>query len=82
MRPGFFHNSNGRVQRISTIGIGAGPDTDGQVLVIHDMLGLNKEFHPRFLRRYADLHGEMTKAVSNYIKDVKSGEFPNEKEQY
>ena len=55
---------------------------DGQVLVIHDMLGINKGFSPRFLRRYADLHTVMTDAVSQYVGDVKSGDFPNEKEQY
>lgn len=64
------------------IGIGAGDGVDGQVLVIHDMLGINKEFSPRFLRRYADLHTIMTNAIENYIEDVKSGDFPNEKEQY
>lgn len=64
------------------IGIGAGDGVDGQVLVIHDMLGINKEFSPRFLRRYADLHTIMTSAIENYIEDVKSGDFPNEKEQY
>lgn len=67
---------------VPTIGIGAGSHCDGQVLVIHDMLGLNKDFSPRFLRRYEDLHGKMTDAVSHYIKDVKSGDFPNEDEQY
>ncbi len=67
---------------VPTIGIGAGPHCDGQVLVLHDMLGLNKDFSPRFLRRYADLHSSMTEAVGNYIKDVKSGDFPNESEQY
>ncbi len=67
---------------IPTIGIGAGAGTDGQVLVVHDMLGINKGFSPRFLRRYADLHEVMTDAVSRYIEDVKSGDFPNEKEQY
>lgn len=67
---------------IPTIGIGAGPDCDGQVLVLHDMLGLNKEFNPRFLRRYADLNSVMTKAVQQYIKDVKDRDFPNEEEQY
>jgi 3-methyl-2-oxobutanoate hydroxymethyltransferase len=67
---------------VPTIGIGAGPDCDGQVLVLHDMLGLNKEFNPRFLRRYADLHDEMTGAVQQYIKDVKSLDFPNENERY
>ncbi len=67
---------------IPTIGIGAGGGTDGQVLVIHDMLGINKGFSPRFLRRYADLHEVMTDAVSRYIADVKSSDFPNEQEQY
>lgn len=65
-----------------TIGIGAGPGCDGQVLVIHDMLGINKGFSPRFLRRYADLHEIMTGAVTQYIRDVKDCDFPNEKEQY
>lgn len=65
-----------------TIGIGAGGGCDGQVLVIHDMLGINKGFSPRFLRRYADLHTVMTDAVEQYIKDVKECDFPNEKEQY
>lgn len=67
---------------IPTIGIGAGPKCDGQVLVTHDMLGLNKEFKPRFLRRYDDLHSSMTNAVQQYITDIKSGDFPNENEQY
>ncbi|MEX0662565.1 MAG: 3-methyl-2-oxobutanoate hydroxymethyltransferase [Balneolaceae bacterium] len=67
---------------IPTIGIGAGADCDGQVLVTHDMLGLNKDFSPRFLRRYADLDKSMTDAVSNYIDDVKKGDFPNENERY
>lgn len=67
---------------IPTIGIGAGPGTDGQVLVLHDMLGINKGFSPRFLRRYADLYTTMTDAVSKYIEDVKSGDFPNANEQY
>lgn len=67
---------------IPIIGIGAGPHVDGQVLVVHDMLGINKEFKPRFLRRYADLHTVMTDAVTSYIKDVKSLDFPNEKEAY
>ena len=65
-----------------TIGIGAGSGCDGQVLVIHDMLGINKGFSPRFLRRYADLHTVMTEAVGQYVKDVKECDFPNEKEQY
>ncbi len=67
---------------IPTIGIGAGGACDGQVLVIHDMLGINKGFSPRFLRRYADLHTIMTDAVAGYVRDVKEGDFPNEKEQY
>lgn len=67
---------------IPTIGIGAGANCDGQVLVIHDMLGLNKEFKPRFLRRYADMHTTMTNAVQQYISDIKAGNFPNENEQY
>ena len=67
---------------IPTIGIGAGGACDGQVLVIHDMLGINKGFSPRFLRRYADLHTIMSEAISHYVEDVKSCEFPNEKEQY
>ncbi len=67
---------------VPTIGIGAGPDCDGQVLVLHDMLGLNKDFKPRFLRRYADLDKVMTEAVQGYIKDVKAVDFPNENERY
>ena len=65
-----------------TIGIGAGGGCDGQVLVIHDMLGINKGFSPRFLRRYADLYTVMSDAVSQYITDVKSCDFPNGQEQY
>ncbi|MFI3314317.1 MAG: 3-methyl-2-oxobutanoate hydroxymethyltransferase [Rikenellaceae bacterium] len=67
---------------IPVIGIGAGGGVDGQVLVIHDMLGINNDFSPRFLRRYADLHTAMTDAVKQYCNDVKSGDFPNETEQY
>ncbi|KPM48624.1 3-methyl-2-oxobutanoate hydroxymethyltransferase [Jiulongibacter sediminis] len=67
---------------IPTIGIGAGNGCDGQILVVHDMLGINKDFSPRFLRRYADLYTEMTNAFTGYINDVKSGDFPNEKESY
>jgi len=67
---------------IPTIGIGAGPGTDGQVLVVHDMLGINKDFSPKFLRRYADLHTIMTDAMKTYINDVKTNDFPNEKESY
>jgi len=68
--------------RIPTIGIGAGGNVDGQVLVLHDMLGINQEFSPRFLRRYHDLFGEISNSVGNYIKDVKSQDFPNDREQY
>ena len=68
--------------KIPVIGIGAGGGVDGQVLVMHDMLGLNKEFSPRFLRRYHDLRSEMLKAFRNYISDVRSGDFPNDQEQY
>ncbi len=68
--------------KIPVIGIGAGNGADGQVLVIHDMLGINKGFSPRFLRRYADLHTVMSDAVSHYVDDVKSGDFPNDQEQY
>jgi len=67
---------------IPTIGIGAGPHVDGQVLVFHDMIGLNNEFSPRFLRRYTNLEAIITEAVQHYISDVKSGSFPNETEQY
>lgn len=67
---------------VPTIGIGAGAGTDGQVLVVHDMLGINKGFSPKFLRRYADLHTIMTEAIEHYVEDVKSGDFPNENEQY
>lgn len=67
---------------IPVIGIGAGGGVDGQVLVMHDMLGINKGFSPRFLRRYADIAGIMTDAVQNYISDVKSGSFPSPEESY
>ena len=67
---------------IPEIGIGAGNGVDGQVLVMHDMLGMTHEFHPRFLRRYLDLYSEMTGAFENYISDVKSRDFPNDEEQY
>lgn len=67
---------------IPVIGIGAGSAVDGQVLVLHDMLGITHEFSPRFLRRYLSLYDEIGSAVKNYIGDVKSGDFPNEKEQY
>jgi len=64
------------------IGIGAGPDVDGQVLVMQDMLGITKDFKPRFLRRYADLNTIMTDAIGNYVADVKAREFPNQEEKY
>jgi 3-methyl-2-oxobutanoate hydroxymethyltransferase len=67
---------------IPTIGIGAGANTDGQVLVMQDMLGITKDFKPRFLRRYADLHATITTSVSQYVTDVKSHSFPNEDEKY
>ena len=67
---------------IPVIGIGAGGGVDGQVLVLHDMLGITQEFSPRFLRRYHNLYKEILKACSNFKKDVKSQDFPNEKEQY
>src|SRR6188474_567864 len=68
--------------QIPTIGIGAGGYCDGQVLVMHDMLGINTEFKPRFLRQYLNIHELATKSVQRYIKDVKSKSFPNESEQY
>jgi len=67
---------------IPTIGIGAGAKCDGQVLVVHDMLGLNKGFKPKFLRQYLNLYEEINEAVGQYIRDVKASEFPNENEQY
>ena len=67
---------------IPVIGIGAGPDVDGQVLVVHDLLGITKGFEPRFLRRYAELHDIMTAAVQHYVADVKSREFPSKEEGY
>jgi 3-methyl-2-oxobutanoate hydroxymethyltransferase len=67
---------------IPTIGIGAGPHCDGQVLVLYDMLGLNKAFSPRFLRRYADLHSIVVEACRQYIQDVKSRDFPSQAESY
>jgi 3-methyl-2-oxobutanoate hydroxymethyltransferase len=68
--------------KIPTIGIGAGSNCDGQVLVINDMIGLTKGFKPRFLRQYLNLFEEINGAVQSYVKDVKAGDFPNEKEQY
>ncbi len=67
---------------IPIIGIGAGNGVDGQVLVVHDMLGINNEFSPRFLRKYANLYDVMLEAFQHYIKDVRSGDFPNQNEQY
>ena len=67
---------------IPTIGIGAGSDVDGQVLVIHDLIGLTHEFNPRFLRRYLNLYDDMTNAVKEYIGDVRNLDFPNEEERY
>ena len=67
---------------IPIIGIGAGSHVDGQVLVLHDLVGMTKEFNPRFLRRYMNLHDEMINAISNFSDDIKSGSFPNENEQY
>lgn len=67
---------------IPTIGIGAGGQCDGQILVMHDMLGINKGFSPRFLRRYADLSSVINQAVAHYVDDVKTNDFPNEREQY
>ena len=68
--------------RIPVIGIGAGNGADGQVLVLHDMLGMTHEFNPRFLRRYMNLFESMTNAIGQYVSDVKSSEFPNNEEQY
>ena len=67
---------------IPIIGIGAGGNVDGQVLVLHDLIGMTKEFNPRFLRRYMNLHDEIVNAISNFSDDIKSGDFPNENEQY
>lgn len=67
---------------IPVIGIGAGDGVDGQVLVLHDMIGMTHEFNPRFLRRYMNLYEDMTNAIGQYVKDVKTQDFPNEKEQY
>ena len=68
--------------KIPIIGIGAGSGVDGQVLVLHDMLGMTKEFNPSFLCRYMNLHDDMITAISSFSKDIKTGNFPNEKEQY
>ena len=68
--------------KIPIIGIGAGSDVDGQVLVLHDMLGMNNEFNPRFLRRYLNLYDEISGAIKKYDKDVKAKKFPNNNEEY
>lgn len=68
--------------KIPVIGIGAGGGVDGQVLVLHDMLGINKDFSPRFMRRYLNLYENIKTSVESYITDVKSSDFPNENEQY
>ncbi len=68
--------------KIPIIGIGAGNKVDGQVLVLHDLIGMTKEFNPRFLRRYMNLHDDMVDAISNFSKDIKNGDFPNKNEQY
>ena len=67
---------------IPIIGIGAGGHVDGQVLVIHDMLGINNEFNPRFLRKYNNLYEQMKSSIEKYVEDVRRGDFPNEKESY
>jgi len=80
--PATLANKVARSISIPVIGIGAGSGVDGQVLVIHDMLGMNNEFSPRFLRRYLNLYDQMTNAIGNYVADVKSKKFPNKNEQY
>ena len=80
--PGKLAEKIAKSLSIPVIGIGAGNGVDGQVLVTHDMIGMTHEFHPRFLRRYLDLYSDMTNAFKNYVTDVKSSDFPNEKEQY
>ncbi len=80
--PAFLAERVAKSIEIPVIGIGAGGGVDGQVLVLHDMLGITQEFSPRFLRRYHDLHKEILNACKHYIKDVKSSDFPNENEQY
>ncbi len=80
--PAFLAERIAKELTIPIIGIGAGGGVDGQVLVLHDMLGLTQDFSPRFLRRYANLQGIMNEAIQHYVDDVKSGDFPNEREQY
>lgn len=80
--PADLAESVAQIVSIPIIGIGAGNGVDGQVLVVHDMLGINNEFSPRFLRKYDNLYDRMMNAFQSYISDVRSGDFPNEKEQY
>ena len=80
--PSFLAKNVSQKVRIPTIGIGAGKDTDGQVLVLHDLLGITNEFNPRFLRRYMNLYEDIKTAVGQYIYDVRNLDFPNEKESY
>lgn len=80
--PALLAKQVSEILQIPTVGIGAGQHTDGQILVLHDVLGITKEFKPRFLRRYADLHTAITEAVSHYVDDVKAKDFPNEQEAY
>ena len=80
--PAKLANKVSQMVKIPIIGIGAGAQVDGQVLVLNDMLGMNKEFSPRFLRRYLNLDEEISNAVKNYTTDVKNQDFPNIKEQY
>ncbi len=80
--PSYLGKKVASVLKIPVIGIGAGGDVDGQVLVMHDMLGLNNDFSPRFLRRYLNLHDEILSAFKKYVEDVKEGDFPSSNEQY
>jgi len=80
--PALLGKKVAEARKIPIIGIGAGRYVDGQVLVLHDMLGITQEFSPRFLRRYHNLHAEMLGAIQNYITDVRSQDFPSEREQY
>ena len=81
-RPGRCAGEVSAAVNCPTIGIGAGGACDGQVLVLHDMLGITQEFSPRFLRRYLDMGEQMKRAIGNYVQDVRSRDFPNEEEQY
>lgn len=80
--PAILARKVSQMLKVPTIGIGAGNGVDGQVLVVHDMLGINNDFNPRFLRKYNNLYDQMTNSFKQYIRDVRSGEFPNENEQY